>query len=249
MTNIVKSNGGNLPDLPLDFAEQLSRGIAESISQTVIAGGGAPFLRLLKGGYWVWGPEDIRVQEGSRWIVNITTLQHGWCCWVDSGKKNEKNELKGERMVAMTKPKPEQPDDIDDTPFTEQRSMSLKCMNGDDEGQEVIYKNGSLGGLWAFGGLIAEIQRELDRYKADPQGAAYVFPVLELGQKDYDHPKWGQTWNPVFTVVAWADINGRVAGDEAPAKARKAAAPVEDQPPPVSTVQAHTGQRRRPVAR
>ena len=52
--------------LPADFLQKLSSGIAESRATTIIAGGGKPLLRLLKGGHWVFGQGNEEVQPGSR---------------------------------------------------------------------------------------------------------------------------------------------------------------------------------------
>ena len=54
---------------------------------------------MLKSGNWVFGMENEEVQGGSRWIVNIMSLAHGWCCWVETSG-NDKNKLKGEVMVS-----------------------------------------------------------------------------------------------------------------------------------------------------
>ena len=41
---------------------------------TSVAGGGKPLLRLLRDGIWVYGQENIEVQEGSHWAVNPMQL-------------------------------------------------------------------------------------------------------------------------------------------------------------------------------
>ena len=86
--------------LPAELAARFMKGIAESRATTVIAGGGKPFLRMLKSSEWVFGPGNEEVQEGSHWVVNIMSLAHGCSCWVDTGE-GQKNELKGEVMTSM----------------------------------------------------------------------------------------------------------------------------------------------------
>jgi hypothetical protein len=259
--------------LPAEHAAKLLAGIAESRATTVIAGGGKPFLRMLKSSEWVFGAGNDDVQEGSHWVVNIMSLAHGWCCWVDTGE-GQKNELQGEVMASMMEPKPLRPPPIYTTPYAEQRGFELKCLDGADAGVEVSYKTASVGGMRGVDALLVEIQKQL---AADP---SHPCPVLTLGSDYYDHTKWGRIYTPVFTVTGWADMLGHVAGEatplappeepKAPPKQAKAKAkkppvqqaettskPVEPTPPwvsappvePVSTQQAHTGQRRRPTAR
>lgn len=264
MNDTTKMSGG-VPAIPDDFANQLGAGIAESRATTRLASG-KPFLRMMKSGDWVFGQTNEEVQPGSHWAVNIMSLAHGWCCWVDTGSKNE---LKGEVMDSMTRPKPPRPGPIDGTPFAEQRQFDLKCINGDDKGTEVLFKTNSLGGMKAVDGLLVDIQKRL----AAPDGRAYPCPVLELGEEYYDHSKYGRIYTPVLKVVGWSNMNGELQGkrplaiDEGAApeaapeatttirKPRKAAvaapaaaaAPVEDAPAP--TQRQHVGQRRRPAAR
>jgi hypothetical protein len=201
-----------------EFAKQLAEGIAESRASTILSGGGTPLLRLLKRGNWVFGMENEEVQGGSRWIVNIMSLAHGWCCWVETSG-NDKNKLKGEVMVSITKPKPAMPPPIDNTPYKEQRAFNLKCYDGEDAGAEVAYKTNSDGGMKAFDKLILAIQQRL---VADP---LHCCPVLVFGAESYDHPKWGETWKPIFDIVDWSDMNGNLAGQPAQVAAAKPAEP------------------------
>ena len=254
MTKDLKTtNGGNELALSADFIGKLQAGIAESRSTTLIAGGGKLLLRMLKSGEWVYGPSDEEVDKGSRWVVNLMTLSHGWCCWVETGA-NAKNELRGEVMASMSEPKPPRPQPIADTEFSEQRSFELKALDGGDQGVEVLYKSGSIGGMRAIDGLLAEIQRRLAE---DPH---HAFPVLELDHDSYNHTKWGRIFTPVLEVVGWADINGRLVGEPEPEAAlpesltkatrprTRTVKPPADPVPPRSTTQAHAAQRRRPGA-
>lgn len=261
---VANRNGGTGVALPADFVGKLSSGIAESRSQTHIPGG-KPFLRLQKDGTWVYGAEDVEVEDGSTWCVNVMSLAHGWSCWVEKGQ-GQKNELMGEVMASMTEPCPARPAAIQMTEFQQQRAFDLKCMDGEDDGTEVQYKTASVGGMRAVDGLLAAIQKALVEH---PQRA---FPVIKLEQDHYSHTKWGKIYTPIFSIVGWADMNGNV-DDERPAVAppTKTAAPApapepepepaprarrkaagkatpEPTPEPRSTAQAHRGgaQRRRP---
>jgi hypothetical protein len=270
----------NLPDvLPSDFVKSLMTGIADSRAGSTTGYSGKPLLRLMKSKEWVFGQENVEVQEGSRWIVNVMSLEHGWTCWVDDGSKNK---LAGEVMAPVNVPRPPKPAPIDGTEFKEQRNMELKCLDGEDAGTEVMYKASSYGGIKASLKLMDEIYKQLAR---DPH---HPCPVLELRSDSYPHSKWGQVVEPLLVVVAWADMHGRLEGapeiaappPAAPAApdpaaevaavvrrrraeiAQPAAAPAK---PPATeameqlaakaavaaaaAVPLHTGQRRRPVTR
>lgn len=260
MSNVTPIKPGGVPaDLSQLTAEQMISAIEQSRSTTVIAGGGKPFLRLLKSNEWVYGAENIDVQPGSRWVVNIFEAKHGFCCWVDNGP-GKKNELKGEVMSTIFGPKPHRPDPIDGTPFAEQRAFDLKCVDGEDAGVEVHYKTASIGGMKATDELLKALTLQLgvDR--------VHCCPVITLDSDYYDHPKYGRTYVPIFTVHGWADINGTMAGTSAieaptaapaedptpapePVKTRQRRAPVSPPAPeaPTPTAQVHVGQRRRPA--
>jgi hypothetical protein len=139
MANEVTKKKPIMPALPADYGKQLAAGIAQAHREMRATGGGKPFLRLLKKGIWVYGADDVEVQDGSRWAVNVTEMRHGWCCWVDGGQ-GQKNTLEGEEMVSVLEPKPHQPPPIRGTAFNEQYSFELRCLDGDDEGVEVLYK-------------------------------------------------------------------------------------------------------------
>ena len=270
MSEIIKRGSTALGGSMADYAKSLASGIQESRQQTVIAGGGKDLLRLLKSGEWVFGATNEEVQEGSSWIVNIRTLGHGWACWVE-GVGNNKNELAGEVMAPMNTPKPQRPPPIGETAYQEQRWFELKCMDGDDEGKEVMHKTGSVGGMRAVDGLLADIFRQLN---SNPE---YSFPVIQLEVDSYQHTKWGKIYTPVFNITGWANEDGEIYDEETPSKPRLAtdggaavepepepepepakaagkaakaplkAAPAKAGKAPVTTAAAHTGQRRRPA--
>jgi hypothetical protein len=241
MSEIANTNRNPL-SLPADFANKLVSGIAESRATTIIAGGGKPLLRMLKSGDWVYGQANDEVQDGSLWAINIMSLAHGYCCWVE-GAGSSKNELRGEVMISMTEPKPQRPPPIDGSPYAEQRAFEAKCMTGEDTGVEVLHKTASVGGLRAVDQLLEEIQVKLQ----NPDGVQYPYPVVELQHDHYEHSKWGRIYTPVFTIVNWADLDGNLERQDR--RVAKATAREEEQPQPVSTQRAHAGQRRRPSVR
>jgi hypothetical protein len=251
MNDIVKPNTNTT--LPADYADQLMAGVASSPVMNAAVGGGNPLMKLDKGtGLWVLGQKNDEVQEGARWLVNPITFMHGWVCWIQ-GVNGAKNRKAGEVMGPMTRAAPPQPDPIDDKPFTPQGSFELKCMEGVDEGLQAIYRSPSQGGVEGISTLVQAFQRHF------VQDRAYPCPIVMLKNTSYTG-NYGRVYKPVFEIVGWADMDGNIAGatvtPPAPAEATKPASarkpplraletpPAE--PAPVSTQQAHIGQRRRP---
>jgi len=249
----------DITNLPADFVTRLMSGIAQARATTILPGG-KPYFRLLKTKNYVWGQANEEMQEGSKWVVNIMSMAHGWSCWVDGGK-NMPNDLAGEVLVSMTLPRPDQPEPIGEFEFKELYSMEMKCLDGDDAGTEVLYRINSTGGKRAVLGLMDEIYGQLARRPA------YPCPVLVLSSDTYSHKKHGQIVFPIYAVVGWANMQGELdTGEAAPAladrtpttaptrpartKAPLAAAPAPAVEPvqPAPTAQTHVGQRRRPSA-
>jgi hypothetical protein len=190
-----------------------------NVAATMRATGGDPFLRLLRDGTWVYGAENIEVEQGSQWAVNPNSLQHGYCCW-SKGDDNDAGELLGEAMVSMFSPKP----NLDDLPkygfpWTEQIAFSLRCASGEDEGVQVQYKVTSKGGMNAARVLLQQLIKQVD---ADP---ANLVPLVELQSATYQHKKWGRIYTPVLTIAGWSNEQA-LAGDEpAETKAEEKKAP------------------------
>jgi hypothetical protein len=193
--------------LSTDLASRLLSGIGQSRSATTIPGG-KPLLRLTKGSGWVFGQNDEPVQDGSSWVANPLSIMHGFCAWTRYDAKDKKtNELVGEVMVPIYEAKPAKPDPVGEAqwPYAEQRSIEMKCLDGDDAGTEVLYKNSSLGGMRSFDGVLAALQAQLQK---DPN---HPCPVLQFGIDSYKHKVWGEVLVPIFDIVGWADMNGNLA--------------------------------------
>lgn len=188
--------------LSADLLGKLTKGIAESRATTVIAGG-KPLMRMLKDGGWVFGQRDDAMQEGSSWALNPLSIQHGWCAWTNH-EGSTKNSLVGEVMAAVYEPKPLKPGPVEGWPFAEQRLFDLKCLDGDDEGTETVYKTSSIGGMRAVDELLGMLQAHLAE---DPM---HPCPVIQLLSDSYQHQKYGKIYIPVFEIVGWATMNGEV---------------------------------------
>jgi hypothetical protein len=252
MSDIVKRRD----QLPADFGDSLMKGIEQTRS-TIGTAGGKAFMRMTRAGDFIYGPQNIDVQDGSHWAVNLASLEHGWICWGDG-------ELLGQIMVDVRLPQPMRPPAIEGYSFEPQFGMNLACISGDDHGLEVIYKNNSLGFKKAFDQLLADIRA---RYLIDQQ---FYWPVIELHSSSYPHKKYNIIFEPIFKIVGWADAEGNlqtnkpraVASPQAATPRKRAAVAVEpvsepeavsepevteDAPAPAPV--ARQGQRRRPAAR
>lgn len=204
MANQVAKNTAGTPAVyDEDFTKALLGGLTES-RVVIQAAGGKPFLRLLRDGIWAYGQNDTEVQEGSHWAINVRTLSWGWVCWTNrpAGQKNEKL---GQVMGPMTASRPPKPEPIEGWGFSEAVAFEALCLDGEDEGTEVLYMGNSVGAMKAFTKLRDAIIAQL---QADPRTPC---PVVQLTQEDYKHNSYGKIYNPIFTITGWADLNGVVA--------------------------------------
>jgi len=227
--------------------------------------GGEPILRLGRDGLWIFGADNTEVEDGSTWAVNPLSLQHGFICWkvIPEGSK-ESPELLGEEMVSMFSAKPDKLSLSDyGHPWADCLSFNLLCLDGEDKGEQVLYKTSSTGGLRATREFIAALMAQLDKDESKP------VPVIELKSDHYKHKTYGKTYFPVFDIVEFVAMDqapeaggGEPAQAEEPKQAeppqatrRRAAAPepepetedqeeaqAEDQP---AQQQAEGGERRR----
>ena len=235
--NQVAPRAGN----QLASIQNLKAGLS-NVRQSIVTAGGDPFLRLLQDGSWVFGAENIEVEEDSLWAVNPYSLEHGFVCWTDYDQKKEKrsNKTLGERMVPMTESPPlehELPEY--EFPWVQQLSISVVCVQGAHEGTQVLYKATSEGGKRAVRELVGAIMAQLD---ADP---GRPVPIVVLDSGHYTHKVWGKTYTPSIVVTDWetmdatelsggaADEAGEPEEEPAPAaRTRTRAAKADPEPAP-----------------
>jgi hypothetical protein len=213
--NDITKFSGNLPTNPDELAKGLA-GVSQGLQNTTT---GVPFLSL-KAGVFVYGPEKIEVEEGSRWAVNPYSIHHGFACWGDG-------ELLGEVMARFDQPPPRQ-DQLQDygQPWGQQISMELKCVSGEDAGITVLYKSTSVGMRNAAKALIDQI---VNQAQAD---AEHIVPVVELECDSYQHKKYGETFFPVLDPIEWLTMGGPEAEEAAANASGAEESPVADDDPP-----------------
>lgn len=217
-------------------AQKLKQGLQNVKASTTVKGGDGALLRLLKSGIWVYGAENVEVQEGSLWAINPMSIKHGSVAWTDY-PGNRKNEIVGEVMVSAFEKKPtitSLPDvgtEENGAAWTDQISFELRCMNGEDVGQQVLYKTTSHGGLSNSLKLVTLIEKQLT-------DEGDFVPAVELKSESYQHQKYGETFTPIFDVRKWLDI------EQTAEQAEEAAA----EPEPATAPAAPARQRRAPAS-
>jgi hypothetical protein len=173
-----------------------------AVATTGAIGTGDAFGRFTKDGLWVYGQEEIEIQEGSTWAVNPMSLRHGHIGWPEDGGGRPT-----EVTVPLTDPLPAQPEDST-LRWSHCMSFTALCLTGDDEGQQVLLKGGSLGFLKATTGIAQQISGRAI------EGEAELVPQIEFEGSSYQHKKYGKINTPVLKVVSWATMEGITAAAE-----------------------------------
>tara|TARA_R110000787_G_scaffold14333_2_gene44222 strand:+ start:5426 stop:6094 length:669 start_codon:yes stop_codon:yes gene_type:complete len=210
--------------LPAVNPTALAKGLTQAKERISIDSGDIPYLKLAKHGEWTYGSDDVEVQEGAKWAVNPNSFSEGYVAW-GSG------EILGEEMRSMVAGVPVLLNELPDVgkPWKKQVSYLLRCMNGDDEGQQVLYKVSSKGGLKAAQKLINEVIVQIDK---DPLN---IVPVIELKMTSYKHKQYGTIFNPITDPLDFVDFDGygsdepvAIAPEAAPTPPEQEAAPAKD---------------------
>lgn len=217
----------------------LKQGLA-NVTKTMPSTNTDPFLRMQKDGLWIYGADNVEVQEKSLWAINIMSLQHGYSCWTNyPDEKDKKNEIKGEVMVAATQPIPGRDtlavyhdEDGHVCEWREQYSFPLRCMNGDDTGVQVRYSTTSVGGIGAVKDIIAAVMRQLDRDPDNP------IPIVLLQCDSYQNKKYGKTYFPIFLIKKWAPL-----AEDADAAMEQATEPTPEAKPAVEPTEPESAPR------
>ena len=197
MSNLVKFANAGLPSVAQ------VKTLAESLKtlQADTANVGMAILKMDRTGHWVYGADQTEVEKESEWAVNPFSFVHGYIAWGDG-------DVLGERMVPVSEPLPE----LDAAPagaragWQLQVGLSLKCLNGEDEGLEVRYTVTSVGGKRAVQGLAAIIAAQVDKDASKPVA------VVRLKAEHYQHKSYGRIYTPVFEVLDWIGLDGKEAG-------------------------------------
>jgi hypothetical protein len=207
----------------------LVTGLANVSMSVASAGGsnnGLPFIGISRQGLWQYGVDGVKVDPKSTVAMNIRSLQHGYIAWVD-GKPHDVMVPANQALPPASSLPPVGGN------WELAVAIEMVFVSGPDKGTAALYKNNSLGARKAIKQLIKEVTAQS---QVDP---ARIHPIVRLETSSYDHKKFGEITDPVFTVVGFTD--GRGDPSKAPVKSPSPA-------PEAASPQAETaGVRRRRV--
>ena len=197
----------------LPTTKQLKSTLAKYRAAAPTLGSGEQFLRLTRGGLWVFGADSVPAGDG-RWIVHPMSFQHGYISWSDDDGPAR---VLGEIMVPFTEGVPPKIE-LEETgqPWADQVGFHIA---GIEEKATLVYKTTSLGGKRAHQGIIDAILARMD------EDSVKIAPIVRLKSESYRHKKWGEIFTPIFEIVGWADPKDAEAPEEKkPARRKRRAA-------------------------
>ncbi len=236
MNKEVKVEKSNLP-IPAEIAAlatlgQVAAATAGSLDTSECYGGFAK-------GEWLFGQEKIEVQPESEWAINPMAFTHGFIYWPgeDADGKPHTDSMQ-DLMVPAAQPLPQ----VDTLPqvqgeWSKNAGFNARCMNGDDEGQQVQFKGSSLGFRKAWGLVLQAVAKQA------VEGSGEVVPVVEFDVDSYVHKKHGKIWTPVITIKSWLTMEGLQA--EGSEEGEGDAEPASKPPKPEAKVKKAEPARRR----
>ena len=189
MSDIVKFGGANLP---------APAALADALRNNMDVGLGKVILKMDKTGHWVYGADQVEVDEGGLWAVNPFSFVHGYIAWGDGV-------VLGEKIVPITQPLPEL---TGDAPAGSQRGwelqigMGVKCVSGEDKGVDASVSFSSVGGKKAMHTLAMKVANQVDADQTKPVA------IVKLASEHYQHKTYGRVYTPVFEVVDWVSMDG-----------------------------------------
>jgi hypothetical protein len=170
--------------------------------------GGKQYMSFGKDGNWTLGKRgDAR--NGTRALLNITSLKSGYVCWTDyPAKDKKKNEKMGEEMKLATLGGVD-PSELADLGWEWKQQMLIEGRFLDGDQPEFSYNTSSNGGLEAMDVILDAVTARLESGED-----VYLFPIVEMNNDWYDHAQWGKTYKPILEIVAWADVDGAYEGED-----------------------------------
>jgi hypothetical protein len=195
------------------------------------------YLKMTKGGEWVYGSEDTEVASDSVFVIDPNSYAQGFVAWDDGSLVDERMAVAGSPAVTMA----DLPQLANGAKWDSQVAFALRGIEGGDEGVQLLYKVSSRGGKGAISELLGKI---IARGKA---GEAAVCPVVLLDTSSYKHKKFGKIYTPILTVDEWLDLPDPSGAAPAPAPVKAVAEPEPVVEPVAEPVEepATTGRKKR----
>jgi hypothetical protein len=168
-----------------------------------VSSAGKRFLRLdQEGNGFMYGADNVEVEENSLWAINPFSFRSGHVCWADPKKNSGKREKLGEIMapIANAIACPDTDHSAKGGEWKEQFGFDLIGTSGEDEGEEVAFNTDSHGGKYAFDSVFEAVATRPD--------ATFCFPIVALKFSSYKNKTWNKTiYTPEFKVIDWADTD------------------------------------------
>jgi hypothetical protein len=193
-------------NLPVS-ADALVGAIAKAQTAIKADTGGMQYLKLSKGGFFIYGVDDTEVEEGSKWAVNPNSLMIGYVAWPAEGTGKPLGE---EMRSILNDPIAESQLPNVGGNWTQQVGMQLMCVSGEDTGTEVVFKTSSKGGINGFNDFLNQVVANLK----ENVGSDRVVPLIKLEVNHYKHDKYGKIYTPNFCIVDWVPITSMPVVDE-----------------------------------
>jgi hypothetical protein len=195
-----------MSNLPANISNMVT-GLAASV-QVTGTGAGDMFMKMSKGGIFVYGVENIETEEDALWAVNPAGFLHGWTAWGDKTHGTAGKNL-GEKIGPAAQPIFAEGDlpEVQGS-WSQCVGIQLRCMDGEDEGTQCLFKSNSLGGRKGYAALLGAVVAKIQ--SGDP---AFV-PVVKLESDSYKHEEYGQIFNPLFVIQSWTTMDAEEEEEE-----------------------------------
>ena len=205
--------------LPMKI-DDLVGGLTKTVQRSTLDNpDGMSYLKLNKGGFWIYGSDDVEVEEDALWAVNPHSFAVGYIAWGDASN------VLGEEMVSVT----DDPIIASSLPdvgakWNQQVAMQLVCVSGEDKGEQVLYKSSSHGGRKRFNEFLQQVLVQLTSGISDNN----VVPVIELASDSYKHKQYGTIYQPMFNIDSWRTMEDGIDGSpDEPAEPEPVAEPAK----------------------
>lgn len=186
-----------MSNLPTMNVAQLGQSLQAAANRTSDTADSMSFIRMDKTGQWVYGADEIPVQDGAQWAINPQSFMEGYIAWGEG-------EVHGEEMAPMIGA----PVIAADLPVTaakrgweKQMGFQLACLTGEDAGVQVVFKSSSKGGIKSIRDMIKTVVEQIN---IDPTA---VVPLVILKSDNYKHKTYGKIFTPVFDIQKWRGMD------------------------------------------
>jgi len=190
----MENVNGNLPANIMNAATALAQSARTAGAST----SSDAYMKFSKFGEWIYGSENIAVEEGSVGPVNPLGFMHGYVAW-GTKPHGTSGQNVGEMMVPATHPMPEEallPQVKGE--WAKCVGIQLYCTTGEDEGLQAMFKTNSYGGRKAYAALLQTVVARITT------GAPDCMPLVQLKSDSYEHKEYGKIFTPVIEIVGWA---------------------------------------------